>query len=104
MRFSMHREQILLPGGVTVRDTNGDRYVIEGLLGKGEAGAVYLVSDRRARQNVLAIKEAINPNQRDRERFSFEAEILRRVYHRALPRPSPVCEREKLKRAYMATE
>jgi len=104
MRFSMHREQILLPGGVTVRDTNGDRYVIEGLLGKGEAGAVYLVSDRRARQNVLALKEVINPNQRDRERFAFEAEILRRVNHRALPRVYRVFEREKLKRVYMLME
>ena len=100
----MHREQILLPGGVTVRDTNGERYVVEGLLGKGEAGAVYLVSDRRARQNVLALKEVINPNQRDRERFAFEAEILRRVNHRALPRVYRVFEREKLKRVYILME
>jgi eukaryotic-like serine/threonine-protein kinase len=94
-------DQILLPGGITVRDPSGDRYVIEGLLGRGRSGAVYLVKDRRLRQNLFALKEVIDPNKRDRERFIFEGEILKRLDHRALPRVYRVFEHEKLKRVYL---
>ena len=101
MRRSMLQDQILLPGGVTVRDPSGDRYVIEGLLGKGQSGAVYLVRDRRRKQNLFALKEVIDPNRRDRERFIFEGEILKRLDHRALPHVYRVFEHDKLKRVYV---
>ncbi len=97
----MQQEQIILPGRVTVRDPNGDHYVVEGLLGRGESGAVYLVRNRRVKQNLFALKEAINPNRRDRERFTFEGEVLKRLDHRALPRVYRVFERGNLKRVYM---
>jgi serine/threonine protein kinase len=101
MRCSMQQEHILLPGGITVRDPQGDRYVIEGLLGTGRSGAVYLVSDRHIKQNLFALKEVIDPDKRDRERFLFEGEVLKRLDHRALPRVYRVFEHDKLKRVYL---
>src|SRR5205814_8613984 len=101
MRYSMNQEQIMLPEGFTIRDSSGDRYVIEGLLGKGRVGAVYLVRDWRVKQRLFALKEVINPNKQDRERFIFEAEILKRLDHRALPRVHRIFEHGKLKRVYM---
>src|SRR2546428_576284 len=62
---NVQQEQLILPRRITVRDPSGGRYVIEGLLGKGESGAVYLVRDRRDRQHLFALKEAINPDKRD---------------------------------------
>ncbi len=97
----MQQEQILFPKGATVRDPHGDRYVVEGLLGRGASGAVYLVSDKRVKQNVFALKEVINPNKRDRERFTFEGEILKRLHHRALPRVYHSFEHDNLKRVYI---
>ncbi len=97
----MLQEQILLPGGITVRDPNGERYVIESLLGIGRSGAVYLVRDRRTKQHVFALKEVIDPSKRDLERFIFEGEILKRLKHRALPHVYRVFEHDKLKRVYL---
>ena len=97
----MQQDQILLPGGITVRDPSGERYVIEGLLGTGRSGAVYLVRDRRSKQNLFALKEVIDPSKRDRERFIFEGEILKRLDHRALPRVYRVFEHHKLRRVYL---
>src|SRR5260370_34185019 len=98
---NVQQEQLILPRRITVRDPSGGRYVIEGLLGKGESGAVYLVRDRSGRQQVFALKEVINPDKRDRERFIFEAEILKRLDHRALPRVYHVFENDRLKRVYI---
>lgn len=97
----MQQEQFILPPGVTVRSLAGDRYVIESLLGKGEIGAVYLVRDRNSKKNVFALKEVINPNQQDRERFVFEGEVLKRLRHKSLPRVYRVFENNKLKRVYI---
>lgn len=99
--YELQQKQLTLPGGVTVRDSFGNHYVIEGLLGQGRAGVVYLVRDRRVKQNLFALKEVINPDKRDRERFIFEGELLKRLDHRALPRVYRVFERDKLKRVYM---
>jgi eukaryotic-like serine/threonine-protein kinase len=97
----VQQSQILLPSGITVRDPSGERYIIESLLGKGRSGAVYLVRDRRMKQNMFALKEVIDPNKHDRERFIFEGEILKRLEHRALPHVYRVFERDKLKRVYL---
>src|SRR5258706_1633609 len=99
--YELQQKQMTLPGGVIVRDSFGNHYVIEGLLGQGQAGVVYLVRDRRVKQNQFALKEVINPDKRDRERFIFEGELLKRLDHRALPRVYRVFERDKLKRVYM---
>ncbi len=97
----MQQEQLTLKLGTTVRDPSGERYVIEGLLGKGGFGAVYLVRNRRDKQRLFALKEVINPDERDRERFIFEGEVLKRLDHRALPRVYQVFENDKLKRVYI---
>ncbi len=97
----MQQEQIILPAGVSVRDPAGERYVIETLLGEGGSGAVYLVRDQSAYPKRFALKEVINPDKHDRERFTFEGQVLWRLEHRALPRVYRVFENDKLRRVYM---
>ena len=97
----MQQEQLTLKLGTTVRDPSGGRYIIEGLLGEGGFGAVYLVRDRHDKQRRFALKEVINPDKRDRERFIFEGEVLKRLDHRALPRVYQVFENDRLKRVYI---
>src|SRR5215469_444835 len=97
----MQPEGLILPTGITVRDPAGGRYVIEALLGEGGSGAVYLVRDQNADQQRFALKEVINPDKHERERFTFEGRVLWRLEHRALPRVYRVFENDKLKRVYM---
>jgi serine/threonine protein kinase len=97
----MQQEQLVLPKGVTIRGSTGERYGIEDLLGKGEMGAVYLVRDRRKPENIFALKEVINPDKHDRERFLFEAQVLKRLHHSALPRVYRIFENNKLRRVYI---
>jgi len=89
--------QSTLPIGTVVRN----RYIVEDLLGKGGFGAVYLVRDQRVRHNLFALKEVVDPNKRERARFVFEADVLRRLDHPALPRVYYVFEDSKNDRAYM---
>ncbi len=93
----MQEVQSILPTGSVV----GDRYVVEDLLGKGGFGAVYLVRDTRVKQNLFALKEVIDPNKRERDRFAFEGEVLRRLDHPALPRVYRVFTDDVHDRAYM---
>jgi eukaryotic-like serine/threonine-protein kinase len=97
----MQQEQFLLPEGVTVRDSQQNRYTIEGVLGQGQNGAVYRVRDRDHEHEVYALKEIIDPDQDDRKRFAFECEVLTRVHHPALPAVHQVFENDKLKRVYL---
>ncbi|HBE28946.1 MAG TPA: hypothetical protein DDW25_08660, partial [Ktedonobacter sp.] len=97
----MLHEQMTLSVGATIRSPYGDRYVIEGHLGKGGFGAVYLVRDRHDRQHLFALKEVLDPNKRERERFIFEGEILKRLDHRALPHVYKVFAQDKSRRMYM---
>jgi len=97
----VQKESFILPEKVIVRDPQGNGYVIERVLGKGEFGAVYLVRERANTRNVFALKEVINPDKKERERFAFEGEVLKRLKHRALPRVHRVFENDKLKRVYL---
>jgi len=97
----VQQEQIILPIGAVVRNVNGDRYIVEGLLGKGGSGAVYLVKDKRDKEALFALKEMIDPDKIERERFAFEAEVLMQLEHEALPHVYRVFENEKLKRIYI---
>src|ERR1700719_3519828 len=96
----MQQKQLVLPRGVTIRGSTREQYVIEDLLGKGEIGAVYLVRDRRVPENLFALEEVINPNEQDRERSLFEAQVLKRLQHSALPRVYRIFENNKLRRVY----
>ena len=84
----MQEVKEILPVGSIIRG----RYQVEKLLGKGGFGAVYLVRDQRVRQNLFAFKEVIDPNKRERDRFTFEAELLKRVDHPSLPRVYHIIE------------
>ena len=86
-----------LPTGSVIHN----RYVVEKVLGRGGFSAVYLVRDQRVRHNLFALKEVIDPQKRERERFRFEAEVLRRVDHPSLPRVYRVFEDEANNRAYI---
>ncbi|HKF39386.1 MAG TPA: serine/threonine-protein kinase [Ktedonobacteraceae bacterium] len=89
--------QTTIPLGSILRE----RYVVEGLLGKGGFGAVYLVRDLRVKGNLYALKEAINPPKKDWERFLFEGELLKRLDHPSLPRVYRIFEDDAPHRAYL---
>jgi eukaryotic-like serine/threonine-protein kinase len=79
----------------------GDRYIVENLLGKGGFGAVYLVRDQRVRHNLFALKELIDSSNLEREHFTFEGEVLKRVDHPAFPRIYRVFNDDRNGRAYI---
>ena len=89
--------QTTLPIGTIIRD----RYFVEDLLGKGGFGAVYLVRDMRVRQNLFALKELYDPSKKERDRFTFEGEVLKRLDHPALPRIYRTFNDDKNGRAYI---
>ena len=97
----MLKEQMTLPRGFTIRDPAGNRYAIEGFLGKGGSSAVYLVRDRGNKKQAFALKELIDPDRRQREHFIFEWETLKRLDHPALPKVYYVFEHQKLRRVYI---
>src|SRR5215472_10879039 len=97
----MQQDKRILPVGATVQDPAGDRYVVEGLLGQGGLGAVYLVRDRRCAQNLFALKEIIAPNRHERARFTFEGAVLKRLNHKALPSVYRVFEHYQRQRMYL---
>jgi Serine/threonine protein kinase len=95
------QEDLTLPIGASLQNRNGDRYIIDDLLGQGGFSAVYLVHERRARHKIYALKEVINPENQGRKHLSFEAEVLRRLNHHSLPHVYQIFEDSKLNRLYM---
>lgn len=93
----MQELQTILPIGTVV----GNRYIVEELLGKGGFGAVYLVKDQRVKGNLFALKEVIDSNKKERLRFAFEGDVLKRLDHAALPRVYRAFNDDKSNRAYM---
>ena len=93
----VHDVQAILPTGSVVRN----RYIIEDLLGRGGFGAVYLVRDQRVKGNLFALKEVIDASKPERDRFTFEGEVLKRMDHPALPRVYRVFEDDTHNRAYL---
>jgi predicted Ser/Thr protein kinase len=89
--------QTTLPIGSLIQK----RYYVESLLGKGGFGAVYLVKDQRVRGNLFALKEVVDPSKKERDRFTFECDVLRRLDHPSLPRVYRAFEDDKNIRAYM---
>lgn len=78
-----------------------ERYIVDELLGQGGFGAVYRVHDRRVKNNVFALKEIVDPNERQRESFTLESAFLQRLDHPHLPRVYRSFEDEKHHRLYM---
>jgi len=89
--------QATLPIGTIIRN----RYIVENLLGKGGFGAVYLVRDLRVKQNLFALKELHEPSKQERDRFTFEGEVLKRLDHPALPHIYRTFNDDKNGRAYI---
>jgi serine/threonine protein kinase len=88
---------VTLPSGTVLQS----RYEVKDLLGRGGFGAVYLVKDQRVRGNLFALKELVDPDQKERARFTFEGEVLKRLDHPSLPRVYRVFEDASNHRAYM---
>ncbi|MBV8822050.1 MAG: serine/threonine protein kinase [Ktedonobacteraceae bacterium] len=93
----MQEVQPVLQRGTIVRS----RYRVEDVLGRGGFGAVYLVRDLRVKNNLFALKEVSNFSKKERDRFAFEGEVLKRLDHYALPRVYRVFEDDKNRRSYM---
>lgn len=93
----MQDVQSVLPVGSIIRD----RYIVEEMLGRGGFSAVYRVRDLRVKGNMFALKELIDPSKQERDRFTFEGEVLKRLDHPALPRVYRVFEDDKNNRVYM---
>ncbi|HEX4714732.1 MAG TPA: serine/threonine-protein kinase [Ktedonobacteraceae bacterium] len=79
----------------------GERYRVESLLGRGGFGSVYLVRDLRVKQNIFALKEVVDPDQRQRRHFTLEAELLKRADHPSLPRVYRAFDEPAQGRAYL---
>lgn len=90
-----------LPDGITIRGQNGERYIIEGLLGRGKESVVYLVRDRRNKDREFALKEFINPEDEARTHLRFEADLLTRLDHPSFPHIYKIFENIELRRVYM---
>src|SRR5216683_4965969 len=100
-RQSLQMAKDTLPVGTVIRTSSRDHYIIESLLGKGGFSTIYLVRDQRVRQNRFALKEVKNLSTRERERFTFECEVLKRLDHQALPRVYRVFEDLQRNQAYV---
>src|SRR6266516_1499292 len=77
------------------------QYVIVDLLGQGASGGVYLVKDERHPQNHFVLKEVMHAVRKERRGYPFDAVVLRRLKHLALPRIYQVFPGDKHDRFYL---
>src|SRR6266566_1108796 len=77
------------------------QYAIVDLLGQGASGAVYLVKDERNHQNHFVLKEVMHAVRKERRGYPFDAVVLRRLKHLALPRIYQVFPGDKHDRFYL---
>src|SRR5437588_943055 len=77
------------------------QYVMGDLLGKGASGAVYLVTDQRHPHHRFALKEVMHAVRQKRRGSPFDAALLRRLKHRALPRMYQLFPGDKHDRFYL---
>ena len=93
------QEQAALSVGTAIRR----KYIVEGLLGRSNSGATYLVRDQRAGDvagNHFVLKEVIEGNKHARHRLVSVGKVLRRLHHPALPRLRHVHNDDKKTRVY----
>src|SRR5579859_1730433 len=88
-----------------------NRYFVASVLGQGGFSTVYLVRDLSAASRLVepgttlyAIKELRSQDPRERLRFAFEGEVLKRLKHWALPRVYAVSEDTRQSRTFMLME
>ncbi|GHO46676.1 serine/threonine protein kinase [Ktedonospora formicarum] len=79
-----------------------ERYDVEEVLGRGGFSTVYLVKDREGERQHFALKELLDQEPAEQARFKFEAELLMRLDHPALP--SVYKQFEEGERSYMLME
>jgi len=77
------------------------QYAVVDLLGQGASGAVYLVKDERHPQNHFVLKEVMHAVRKERRGYPFDAVVLRRLKHLALPRIYQVFPGDKHDRFYL---
>src|SRR6266516_7837917 len=95
--MKMNNEQPLSQVKLFIRG----HYAIVELLGQGATGAVYLVTDQRHPHNRLVLKEVMHAVGKKRRGSPFDAAVLKRLNHRALPRIYQVFPGDKHDRFYL---
>jgi serine/threonine protein kinase len=100
LRCKVQQAQLTLSVGTIIRE----RYRIEALLGQDSSGALYLVKDQLAGQSLYVLKERVEPDKRERDRFIFECVMLKRLDHQALPHIYRVFDEPTHQRAYALIE
>ncbi len=85
----------LRPAGAVIQD----RFVVEQLLGRGGFSAVYLVRDQQNNDAKYALKELMDQDRQEKNKFAFECQVLKRLNHPALPHVHWVEENDR--RAYL---
>jgi serine/threonine protein kinase len=89
--------QTPLPIGTIVQA----RYIVEAVLATRACSAVYLVRDQRDKDSLFALKELIDPDQRELEHFFLGGAVLSRLDHPALPHVYQVFDNAHHHRVYM---
>ncbi len=97
----MEQELVTLAIGEVVHDPFGGVYLVEELLGKEQSEAAYLVRDQYFKQNLLVLREFIEPDARERTRLIREGERLQQISRRASSRIYGVFEDAEHGRVYI---
>ncbi len=80
------------------------RYIVKGLLGKNDSGAIYLVEDQRTRSELFALKEVIFQSKHELYRSLLEYQLLLHLDHPALAHVHSLLKDDQRHRTYMLME